>query len=98
MARTLVGKIIEFLIGFFLVPLVVGIVGGIALLFIIGSLGLASSEEQFMAYSLIGLWILKGLVILLLLFFRRHIAYGYIAGIILDFFSGFSGLLLGYVS
>ena len=90
MAEGFIGKVVEFLLGFFLVPVVVGVIGGTIIFFLIPLLGVASSESQFIYYSRIGMFILKGAVLVLLFFIRKMVAIGYLVGIIIDFVFGFA--------
>ena len=54
MADGFIKKTIEFLLGFFLVPIIVGLIGVAIMLFVIPSLGIASNESQFIYYSQLG--------------------------------------------
>ena len=83
-------KIIQFIIGFLLIPIIVGIIGGILIVFIIVTTGIATTETEVIAYSQIGLFIFRGIILVILFFVKKIVAIGYLLSIILDFVFGFS--------
>jgi len=79
-------KIIEFLIGFFLVPMTEGLIFFAIIMFVIPHLNLDS--EQLISYSTIIMYIIKAVILILLFLIRKMVAIGYLSNIIFELISG----------
>jgi len=89
MTDSVIGNIIEFLIGFFVIGYIVEFFGGILTTFIILNLGIVSSEASFFLYGTIGMYIIRIIVLGSLFYLRRMVAYGYLTDIIYELALGF---------
>jgi len=90
MAENIAVKTIEFLIGFFILLIAAEMISGIILLFLIPSLGIATTEAQFMAYLRIGVYTFKAIILLAAFFIRKMAAIGFLSAEIFDILFGFT--------
>ena len=87
MAESFIGNVIEFLIGFILVPIVIEF-AGIFLITIVSPAG--TSPAQIASNAQTWLLIIKGAILVLLFFIRKMVAAGLLTELILDFAFGFA--------
>lgn len=84
MIKDILFGVIEFVIGFLLIPIFINLLSG-ALIAMLANINVASSVTQLIAYSQIGSYALRGIVLILLFKIRKIIAFGYLADLILEF-------------
>ncbi len=88
MSNNLIGSIFEFVVGFFLVPVIEGIINFLYFLFVVGKLGIG------MSFAPVFFYIVEIILLIFCFRYRKTIGFGYLASLIINLFFDFN--LLSY--